>query len=95
MPRFLVISAVVLSFLNGGCLAEGGKKGDEDFVEKQYGVRYADTCEVCKYLVTELDAELTLTGKSIPEVSIVRGVGDRSIISTHYRNFALGRDVEA
>ncbi|XP_022654402.1 protein canopy 4-like isoform X2 [Varroa jacobsoni] len=41
-----------------------GPKGETDFVEKEYGVRYADTCEVCKYLVTELDLELQATGKT-------------------------------
>lgn len=47
-----------------------GPKGETDFVEKEYGVRYADTCEVCKYLVTELDLELQATGTDLRKRNI-------------------------
>lgn len=63
MSSFVVLFALALCVVNGETPPTEGKKGEEDFVEKQYGVRYADTCEVCKYLVTELDAELQLTGR--------------------------------
>ncbi|XP_003739260.1 protein canopy 4 [Galendromus occidentalis] len=64
MLQSVLIFPVIVGLLIGRILGTENKKGEEDFVEKQYGVRYADTCEVCKYLVTELDAELQLTGKS-------------------------------
>lgn len=32
--------------------------------EEEQGVRYADKCEACKFLATELQDRLTETGKS-------------------------------
>jgi len=43
---------------------KAGKRKGEDFLEEKYGVRYADRCEVCKYMVAELDASLLQTGRS-------------------------------
>jgi len=36
---------------------------DKSFEEEQYGVKYADICEVCKYLSIELNQRLSETGK--------------------------------
>ncbi|OQR75235.1 protein canopy3-like [Tropilaelaps mercedesae] len=65
--RTIVLLACVICLPNalmGKQQNNKGTKGETDFTEKEYGVRYADTCEVCKYLVTELDAELLVTGRT-------------------------------
>ncbi|XP_074604763.1 FGF signaling regulator protein canopy b [Brevipalpus obovatus] len=37
---------------------------EKDVIEEKYGVKYADSCEVCKFFVTEFESRLEETGKS-------------------------------
>lgn len=55
---WLLLKIAVLFALNA-CIAVNGS-----IEEEQHGVIYANRCEACKILATELEARLEETGKS-------------------------------
>ncbi|GFT17602.1 protein canopy homolog 4 [Trichonephila clavipes] len=46
------------------------EKDSESIEEEMYGVKYAKNCEVCKYLVVELETRLSETGKTHEVIEI-------------------------
>lgn len=65
---FSVFSILCLSqIINGNDVAE---KDSDSIEEEMYGVKYAKHCEVCKYLVVELETRLSETGKTHEVIEI-------------------------
>ncbi|KAG8201910.1 hypothetical protein JTE90_027388 [Oedothorax gibbosus] len=64
LHRVFILSVIcVLCFSDLLSAKETEKDGDTP-EEEMYGVKYAQDCEVCKYLVVELENRLSETGKS-------------------------------
>jgi len=57
--------------------------------EEEAGVRYADRCEVCKILATELQARLTETGKSHDVIETGYSLDDKAKKRTPYKTSQL------
>jgi len=59
-----VVKDILIFFLFINICCGNEEKEVESPEEKLYGVKYAQECEVCKYLVIELENRLSETGKS-------------------------------
>lgn len=57
--------------------------------EEEYGVKYASTCEVCKYVVVELENRLKETGKTHDVIEIGYGLDEKSKKKIKYTNTEL------
>lgn len=53
----LVLSAVIL-------FSNGTQADDAELADKEYGVKYADACEVCKFLSIELESRFQQLGQT-------------------------------
>ncbi|XP_054707377.1 protein canopy 4-like [Uloborus diversus] len=64
VSSFLMCIAYIFYYFNPSYGNDPEEKKSESFEEEKYGVKYAGECEVCKYLVVELENRLSETGKS-------------------------------
>ncbi|CAL1269218.1 unnamed protein product [Larinioides sclopetarius] len=60
----------IISFLYICNISFGNEEDGETPEEEMYGVKYAKHCEVCKYLVVELENRLSETGKTHEVIEI-------------------------
>ncbi|XP_035219462.1 protein canopy homolog 3-like [Stegodyphus dumicola] len=63
-------STFLLYFLHTCQSTFGNDDDDHSPEEELYGVKYAGDCEVCKYLVIELESRLSETGKTHDVIEI-------------------------
>ncbi|CAG2108074.1 unnamed protein product [Medioppia subpectinata] len=78
----LLITFFVLSIIVSIC----GANGDKSFEEEVYGVKYANECEVCKYLVIELEGRLEKTAKTHEVIETGYGFEDKT---RHKKKYVL------
>ncbi|XP_023221443.1 protein canopy homolog 3-like [Centruroides sculpturatus] len=67
----------------------GSVIGEESIEEEEYGVKYASSCEVCKYVVVELENRLKETGKTHDVIEIGYGLDDKAKKKIKYTNTEL------
>ncbi|XP_067123971.1 protein canopy homolog 3 isoform X1 [Centruroides vittatus] len=67
----------------------GNVIGEESIEEEEYGVKYASSCEVCKYVVVELENRLKETGKTHDVIEIGYGLDDKAKKKIKYTNTEL------
>ncbi|KAF8763700.1 protein canopy 4-like [Argiope bruennichi] len=65
---FWIFSLLYISHVS--CGSEEDEKDGDTPEEEMYGVKYAKQCEVCKYLVIELENRLSETGKTHEVIEI-------------------------
>ncbi|XP_067123972.1 protein canopy homolog 3 isoform X2 [Centruroides vittatus] len=72
----------------------GNVIGEESIEEEEYGVKYASSCEVCKYVVVELENRLKETGKTHDVIEIGYGLDDKAKKKIKYTNTDKGVKVD-
>ncbi|XP_054168052.1 protein canopy homolog 3-like [Oppia nitens] len=69
----LFVTITLFAIIATICLAE-----EKSVEEEVYGVKYANNCEVCKYLVIELEERLKQTGKTHDVIETGYGFDDQT-----------------
>jgi len=72
--KLLFITYFLFAIIVSICRA----KDDKSFEEEAYGVKYANDCEVCKYLVIELEGRLQKTAKTHEVIETGYGFDDKT-----------------